>query len=190
MTGGMPARIETGRLVVRVWQPEDALPLKDAIDTSLDHLRRWLPWAASEPSSPEALHDRLRRFAAAFDEGREWLYGVWTRDETQVLGGAGMHPRIGPGGLEIGYWLRAAAEGHGYATEAIGALTAAAFAAGGIDRLEIRCDPQNVRSAAVPRRLGYDHVETIGAPTQTAGGEPRPTMVWRLMRSAWTAPVL
>lgn len=168
--------------MVRTWEPSDAPLLKDAIDSSLDHLRRWLPWAVSEPSSPEALRERLRRFGAAFEEGREWLYGIFPLDETRVLGGAGLHKRIGADGLEIGYWLRADAEAHGYATEAIGALTRAAFAVDGIARLEIRCDPHNVRSAAVPRRLGYAHVETVGVAVPGSGGELRPTMVWRLTR--------
>jgi RimJ/RimL family protein N-acetyltransferase len=47
-----------------------------------------------------------------------------------------------------------------------------------LSRVEIRCDPRNTASAAVPRRLGYRHVTTLEANVLTPAGEPRDTMVW------------
>ena len=46
MSGSLhtPYRIETERLVLRCYDPEDAPLLKDAVDRSLDHLRPWMPW--------------------------------------------------------------------------------------------------------------------------------------------------
>ena len=51
--GVPPYRIETERLVLRCWDPRDAPLLKDAIDSSLDHLRPWMPWAREEPKPLE-----------------------------------------------------------------------------------------------------------------------------------------
>ena len=42
--------LETERLVLRCWRPSDAPLLRDAVDSSLDHLREWMPWAEDEPS--------------------------------------------------------------------------------------------------------------------------------------------
>lgn len=45
--------------------------------------------------------------------------------------------RIGPGGLETGYWVHQAHTRRGLATAAAAALTDAALALPGIDRVEI-----------------------------------------------------
>ncbi|WP_437549394.1 GNAT family N-acetyltransferase [Sorangium sp. So ce367] len=179
MTGERPPdRILTARLTLRAWRPEDAPLIREAIDTSLAHLRPWMPWAVHEPSSVEATAALLEKFRDDFTAGRDFHYGIFTRDERAVLGGTGLHPRIGPGAIEIGYWLRETATRCGYATEAVAGLTRVALEELGVSRVEIRCDPRNTASAAVPRRLGYRHVTTLEANALTPAGEPRDTMVW------------
>ena len=44
-----------------------------------------------------------------------------------MLGGMGLHTRVGPRAREIGYWIRKDAEGRGYVTEAVAALTRVGF---------------------------------------------------------------
>jgi RimJ/RimL family protein N-acetyltransferase len=151
-----------------------------------------MPWAMDEPSALPVLETRLAKFRDDFLSGAEWLYGIFDPAEHAVLGGAGLHPRQGPGVLEIGYWVRADVTGLGYATEAADALTRAGFADPAIERMEIRCDPRNLRSAAVPRRLGYRHAGTLERNTTTPGGQMRDTMVWELTRQEFSRgrPVL
>lgn len=173
-----PARIQTARLTLRAWRPEDAPLIREAIDASLAHLRPWMPWAVHEPSSMEATTALLEKFRDDFAAGRDFVYGIFTLDEREVLGGTGLHPRIGPDAIEIGYWLREAATRRGYVTEAVACLTRVALEELGLTRVEIRCDPRNTASAAVPRRLGYRHVTTLVADALTPSGEPRDTMVW------------
>lgn len=172
--------IQTPRLLLRCYRVSDAPLLKHAIDSSLDHLRPWMPWMLNEPSPLSVIEARLATFREQFIAGRDWVYGIFDPTETEVLGGTGLHPRIGPDALEIGYWLRADVTGRGLATEAISALTAAGFAAFAARRLEIRCDPRNVRSMGVPRRLGYRHEQTLVNVTVTPAGAPRDTMIWAL----------
>jgi RimJ/RimL family protein N-acetyltransferase len=90
-----------------------------------------------------------------FDLGQDFIYGVFTRDETEVVGGSGLHTRVGEGALEIGYWLRTSRVGAGLAREAAAALTYVAFRVCEVDRVEIRIDPANERSLGVPRALGF-----------------------------------
>jgi RimJ/RimL family protein N-acetyltransferase len=130
-----------------------------AIDASLDHLRAWMPWAHEEPSRPAELAERLRGFRAAFDRDEQYFYGMWTGDE--VAGGAGMHRRVGDGGLEIGYWARVDLTRRGLVTEAASALTRAAFELCGVERMEIRIDARNHPSLGVPRKLGYVEEATL-----------------------------
>jgi RimJ/RimL family protein N-acetyltransferase len=183
----LPDRIVTRRLVLRCYRVSDAPALKRAIDANLEHLRPWMPWALEEPSPLDAIEARLAQFAASFAAGTNWVYGMFEPDEARVIGGAGLHPRIGDGGLEIGYWVDAGWTGRGLATEAAEALTGAAFGRPDIARVEIRCDPRNVASAGVPRRLGYRLVEILQGNAVTPTGAPRDTMVWRMARDEWAA---
>lgn len=178
-------RITTPRLVLRCWQPRDAPLLEEAIRSSLPELRPWMPWALAHPLPVEDLAASLGGFRDDFLAGREWVYGIFEPDERRVLGGSGLHRRSGgPGVLEIGYWLRTDATGRGLVTEATAALTRLAFHVHGADRVEIRCDPRNERSAAVPRRLGFTLLATLLDDAQTPIGEPRDTMIFSLTRRA------
>lgn len=177
-----PDELKTQRLVLRRWRAGEAPELKAAIDANLAHLQAWMPWAMSEPSPIEAVEERVARFEDEFTTGVEWLYAIRARGDGAVIGGCGLHPRIGSDGLEIGYWLAAAATGQGFATESAGALTRAAFKHTSIVRMQIRCDPRNGASSAVAERLGYRHIETLIGETSTPTGAPRDTMVWELTR--------
>ena len=166
----VPYRIETERLVLRCYEPRDAPLLKAALDASLDHLRPWLPWAAHEPSPVDEIVERLRRFRGQFDLDQDHIMGIFVPDGSELVGGTGFHPRQGPNALEIGYWIAAAHEGRGLMTEAVGALTAVAIDLVGVERVTIVCDPANLRSAAVPRRLGYVEEGTLRGRLERADG--------------------
>jgi len=156
-----PYRIVTERLVVRCWEPRDAPLLKEAIDSSLEHLRPWMPWAAHEPQTLGEKVELLRRFRGKFDLDEDFVYGIFDADEAEVVGGAGLHRRVGVGAFEIGYWIRASRAGEGLATEAAAALTRVAFEVSGVDRVEIRTDPANERSRKVPRKLAFVEEATL-----------------------------
>jgi RimJ/RimL family protein N-acetyltransferase len=175
--------IRTDRLLLRCWNASDAPRLKDAIDASLPELQMWVPWAMHEPSPVEALADRLVGFRDRFGSGEDWAFGVFDAGETRVLGGAGLHPRGGTDHLEIGYWIRTDATGQGLATEAAAALCAAAFERPRIARVEIHCDAANHRSAAIPRRLGFQLRRTLLRDSPTRGSQ-REIQVWSLARPA------
>jgi len=176
----LPDSIETMRLVLRPWSAADAPVLKGLIDANLDHLRAWMPWAMNEPSPVESVAERIELFAGNVREGTDYTVGIFLGDE--AIGGSGLHRRNGQDTLEIGYWIAARHTGRGYAAEAAMALTSLAFALPHVDHVEIRCDPRNASSAAIPRKLGFSHVATLEAETQTPTGEPRATMVWQISR--------
>ena len=87
-------RIESERTVVRCWHPNDAESLLQAISQSIDHLKAWMPWAANEPSTPEEKIALLRRWRAAFDLDEDYVYGIFSPDESEVWGGTGLHKRV------------------------------------------------------------------------------------------------
>ncbi len=179
---GPAYRIQTERLVIRCWNPGDVYLLREAIASSIDHLLPWMPWAAEEPRELQAQLDTLRQWRSQFDRGEDCFFGVFDLGETRVLGGTGLHRRIGPGGLEIGYWIRKDAVHQGLATETAAALTQVAFEVESVNRVEIHCDPQNVASAAVPRRLGFTEEAILRQRATDAQGYWRDTQLWTLLR--------
>lgn len=172
-----PARIATDRLLLRRWTLADAARLREAIDVSLADLRPWVPWAAREPTTMAELLERLKKFEADFAAGPEWGYGIFTRDETQLLGGIGLFARIGPTALEVGYWVRTGSMGQGHASEATAAITRVALEMGA-RHVEIHCDPANPASARVAAKCGYHHSETRVRDYVLPGRRPSDTMVW------------
>jgi RimJ/RimL family protein N-acetyltransferase len=177
-----PYRIVSERLLLRCYDPADAPLLKDAVDSSLDHLRPWMPWAQAPISLDEQVA-LLRDMRAKFDLGQEAIYGVFSPDGSEVVGGAGLHPRVAPGGLEIGYWIRASRTGAGLATEAAAVLTHVAIEVCGVDRVEIHVDPENSASLAVPRKLGYREEATLRrrlVPADPAG-QARDAVIFSLL---------
>ncbi|MDX6453694.1 MAG: hypothetical protein QOH16_3743 [Gaiellaceae bacterium] len=156
-----PYRIETERLVIRCYEPEDAPLLKAAVDSSIEHLLPWMPWARFEPQSVEDKVELCRMFRGQFDLDQNYVYGIFSADETEQLGGSGFHKRANEGSLEIGYWVSASAIGQGIATEVTAVQTRAGFELAGLDRIDIQVDPANERSLAIPRKLGFTEEGTL-----------------------------
>ena len=173
---------------MRCWEPHDAERLKEAVDSSLDHLRPWLPWAHEAPLPVGEVVDLLRSFRGRFDLGQDFVYGILSPDESEVLGGTGLHTRRGEGVFEIGYWIRTSRAGEGLATESTAALTRVAFELCGVGRVEIRADPANEPSKAIPRKLGFVEEATLRRVAHCSGGSPlqADAVVFALLRDEFT----
>jgi RimJ/RimL family protein N-acetyltransferase len=162
-----PEVIDAGPFLLRRGTVDDADALATAIAESLEHLAPWMQWASPQTATRAAQAARLSKIGwgpADYDY-------LMVADGTRVVGGCGLHRRIGPTGLEVGYWVHVAHTGLGYATAAATALTQTALSLPGIERVEIHCDEGNAASSAVARRIGYrlDRIDdhTIDSPAQT-----------------------
>jgi RimJ/RimL family protein N-acetyltransferase len=156
----VPYRIETDRLVLRCWSPEDAPSVHHAESASREHLKPFMVWAHRVESLDETVA-KLVGFRNKFDRGEDFFYGVFDPKTNEVVGGTGLHPRVGFGGVEIGYWVHGQRVRQGYATEIAGALTRVAFELGQVRFVEIRTVPENVASASVPKKLGFTLEATL-----------------------------
>jgi RimJ/RimL family protein N-acetyltransferase len=156
-----PERLDAPGFFLRAWSPADAPLLRAALEESDAHLRAWTPWVVDgrEPGVP--LDARLARHVDDWATGRSWVWGIFAADASAVLGGCGLYARVGAGTLEAGYWLAARATGRGIATAAARLITDVALTLPGVQRVEMRIEPGNARSIAVPRRLGFVHEATI-----------------------------
>jgi RimJ/RimL family protein N-acetyltransferase len=184
----LPERIELEDGVhLRFFVVDDAEAVARAVSENLEHLRPWMPWADAQSAEPAFQRERLRKLPGLAERGEEWQYGLFASDDSAVLGSFGLMTRRGPGTMEIGYWIRADAGGRGLATRAGAALTDVALGLDGIRRVFICCDEENIRSAAIPRRLGYRLVRTETRAPEAPGERGR-LMMWARDRGDAAAP--
>jgi RimJ/RimL family protein N-acetyltransferase len=176
-------RIETERLVIRCYEPRDAELIKRSVDESLAHLRPWMPWAKNEPEPVDQKRERLRTFRGQFDLGLDYTFGIFCKDERSLIGSTGLHTRVDDQAREIGYWIHAQHLRQGYATEAVQALIKVGFEIEELDRIEIRCAPDNIASQGIPRKLGFLHEGTLKNRTIDGRGNLRDVMIWTLFQA-------
>ena len=169
---------------MRPWRAEDAAALLPILEANREHLGPWIPARVSTPVPLPELAHRLASFGDDFANAREFRYGLFSPDEREVLGEAGLYPRSATmrvpyadaDRVELGYWLRRDLTGQGLITEATRALMAIAATMPRMTRAEIRCDARNAASAAIPRRLGFVLETTVTEPGQL----PSSLQIWAL----------
>jgi RimJ/RimL family protein N-acetyltransferase len=175
---GPAYRIITSRLVIRCPEPGDASLLEIAIKENVDHLLPWMLWAKYEPLGLQDRIDFLRSARGNFDLGVDFGYLIFNPAETILLGGTGLHTKLGQWAREIGYWIHKNYINRGFATEVSAALTKVAFEIDHVKRVEIHCDPKNIRSASIPKKLGFIHEATLHNRLEDIDGKLRDSMVW------------
>jgi ribosomal-protein-serine acetyltransferase len=152
--------LKAGRgLELRALSPPDAKALYALVDANRARLRKWLPWldANQSPADSRAYIQRVRAQARA---GHGQSYGLWWKGRLAGVAGF-VWIDAANRSAAIGYWLDAAAEGHGLVTAAVAALLRHGFRTLKLNRLEIRAAVRNRRSRAVPERLGFRHEGTL-----------------------------
>ncbi len=180
-----PEQIDLPGYVLRRLTVADAAAVSSAASESMEHLRPWMPWATPEGVSLEVQQARMSGPEWSWSPHGDYGYGVFLPDG-RMVGSLGLHRRIGPGALEIGYWVHVGYIRRGIATMAARALTDAGFAMRGIRRMEIHCDAANGASAAVPARLGYRMVGSEEHEPEAPGEEGR-RLIWVMYEREWKA---
>ena len=131
----------------------DAEDIFALADTSRPYLREWLPWVDATQSP-----DDTRAFIqSTLDQSAEKkMLACRISFQGRMAGIIGMEPLDWINSItELGYWLEPNAQGHGIMTKTCRALTDYAFTELGFNRVEIRAAPGNLKSRAIPERLGF-----------------------------------
>ncbi len=172
-----PEEIDGGDFVLHRARLDDAKIIADTVAANQGRLSAWMAWADPSAGTVEEQLRRLPRTIANWEAGTSFLYLATHPGTGMHLGNFGLERRIGPGALEIGYWLAEDATGYGYATAGAGLLTDTALSLGGIERTEIHCDAANLRSQRVAERLGYrlDRIEADGMRAPAHSGR---SLIW------------
>jgi ribosomal-protein-serine acetyltransferase len=173
----VPAELTTERLLIRPPRAGDGAEVNAAIVESAAELQPWMPWANPVPTVEQS-EAWCRKSCGEFILRKTLMYQMYLRDGGFV-GGCGIHDvRWEVRRFEIGYWVRTPLAGRGYVTEAVARLTRLLFEELGAQRVEIRCDERNLRSARIPERLGYRLEGTLRHDSLDANGSVRSTRVY------------
>lgn len=182
----LPGEFESDRLLIRAPRPGDGAAMHPAKRESIHELRPWMPWAQADPD-PDEDEQVVRQMAAKWLTREELPMLLWRKADGAFLGGSGLH-RIdwGVPRFEIGYWLRTSATGQGYMTEAVRRITRFALDDLGAQRIEIRCDANNIPSAAVAERAGYTLEARFRHHDRSVEGDLRDTLIYVTFPDRWS----
>lgn len=124
------------------------------VEASRKELRPWLDWEISTRSPQDYL--RFLEFTQKpWTDGTGFYYLVRDKSDDSYIANLSVNEYIEKKRQALlGYWQSTARCGHGYLTEAVTVLEKALFEAGA-HKIVIRTDVLNLKSAAVPQRLGY-----------------------------------
>ena len=131
----------------------DADELFALTDGNRAYLRQWLPWL----DSIRRVED-TRAFIRATQAQVSQNNGAQLAIKVQgsIVGVVGHHQIDWRNRLtSLGYWVGEAYQGRGLVSAACRALIAHAFDDARLNRVEIRCAVGNVKSRAIPQRLGF-----------------------------------
>lgn len=138
---------------LRLLEERHAEAIFALVDANRGHLRQWLPWVDAEVS-PKEVRDYIRKMREKFAAGTGLVTGVWFQG--RLVGAIGfVNLELESRWAEIGYWLDAQAQGQGIITRSCRALINYAFDDLQLNRIVIRCAEGNLKSRAIPEKLGF-----------------------------------
>lgn len=148
-------RIKILDITLELGTIEHTTRLYNAITENRVFLREFLPWVEHYKSKYDAF-TYLQQSYKNYKDGIELAYNIFRNE--QLIGRIGIH------GIDkqnshasIGYWLVEHEQGRGIITNSCNHLLTIAFEELGLNRIEILTATHNLRSTAVPLRLGFTH---------------------------------
>jgi len=174
-------------VLLRCYTVEDAPALKDAVDETRAALLRWMPWGEDHRTIEQSVAFCGRSYGR-FHARSDFTLAIFERASGRLLGGTGLHVKDAPAhAFELGYWIRASAEGQGYVQEAARLVTAAGFERMGANRVMVRCDAANERSRRVIERAGFPPEGTARRESLRPDGTLRDVLVYAMVREDYDA---
>lgn len=174
----------TDEAELRLLMPHHAAAHAALVQKNLHRLQRWLPFVTPDFDEARA-RELINRYLKRLAEDEAMLLGIFYQNE--FAGWIAFREWIRRNQTtEIGYWIGEEFEGKGLITKAVQAMIRYAFTELGMNRVEILMEVENVRSAAVPERLGFT-MEGVKRQGFWVHGQPRDVYVYALLKDEWLA---
>ncbi len=119
-----------------------------------DHLHRWLLWC-DEKYDRDSVKSYIEQANFSLEVPGGQL-SLMIEEDGRPIGGAGIHGIDAENrSAEMGYWIGEKHSGKGIVTRSAIALLRYGFESMKLNRMAIKCVPENERSRAIPERLGF-----------------------------------
>jgi RimJ/RimL family protein N-acetyltransferase len=172
------------RVLLRALQTQDAEALFAAITESRDHFYPWYPSLHRKYKDIAEICDQIVRWQARRLLREAFMQGIFQRVDGNFLGCLGFRMANWESrSFDLTYWLRQSAEGYGYMTEAMRLIIGYLFSNLEAQRVEIRCDERNQRSAAIARKLNFRQEGCLRNAGMAADGVMENTLIFSLIPS-------
>ena len=146
-------RLDDEKIELRLYRENDAAELSRTVAANFEHLRTFLHWVTADytaAGAKEFIAQNLKLAAERKSEG----YGIFY--QRKLIGTIGLVKlNWNSRSAEVGYWIAKDFEGRGIVTKSCAALIDYAFDELAMNRIEIRCATENIKSRAIPERLGF-----------------------------------
>ncbi len=177
----MPPFELSGSHRLRLLAESDTDELYELIDSNRGYLALWMPWAPAQTMEQTLAFILATREQLAGNSG----FQVALTNQRRIVGVLGFH------GVDwvnsatsLGYWLAESAQGQGIMTEAVSTLVDHALRGWQLNRVEIRAAVENLRSRAIPERLGFQR-EGILRQTMRLGDRYLDHVVYSMLAADW-----
>ncbi|MRG87597.1 GNAT family N-acetyltransferase [Salinibacillus xinjiangensis] len=138
---------------LRLLEPRHAENLFNLTDKSRNYLREWLPWVdvIKEKSNSKGFIEGTMK---QFSNNNCFQAGIWYKGE--LAGVIGLHGiNWANKSTSLGYWLGEEYQGKGLMTNACKSVIEYCFNVLNLKRIEIRAATENLKSQAIPKKLGF-----------------------------------
>lgn len=159
-----------------------AAELCTVVKKNLEHLQKWLPWA-TEDYSVETAKDFIQTNLNGFAKNEFPSYFIF--QDNKLIGGIGFsNINKSEQNAEVGYWLSKDFQGMGIVSKCCRKIVNDGFAELNLNRIVIKCATENIKSQAIPERLGFQK-EGISRQSTKLHGEFVDLIVYSMLKEEW-----
>ncbi len=146
-------------LTLRSLKIEDTVTLFRLVNSNREHLRRFLGWVDNNCSEIDTRAFIIRE-KDKMEKGESLTLSIWYHEE--FVGLVDLHAiDLLNRSVSIGYWLDQKLQGKGIMTRSVNEFVKHAFREMKLQRIEILCATENVRSQTIPKVLGFKNEGTL-----------------------------
>lgn len=156
--------------------------LFDTLNRNRSHLSKFLSWVGNMQSVDDFV-SYIRNCEAMYMEQQEISFVILV--DGCIAGRIGLHHLdLNNRNAAIGYWLSKDFEGKGIMTRCCTGLVDYAFGQLGLQRIEIKAATGNVKSQAIPVKLGFKQ-EGILRQAELVGGKFLDLVLFAVVKEEW-----